>query len=318
MTDQTSVFDYIPDVKDDFYYITWDSLVEDNGKLEPRKGYNDGIDSFKKAVNNAMSSEMNSKYPKVVRTGIGVRCWYMKETIQEPKMLITHNEIKPEKGSELNLLDEGTFKVKYVGEYKCGTTNYPWSLLTSIDNGYDIVMSFRAINNKILRKKSPHKDLNFTLIDAIDNIPAYWFTVGYLLRIKPSIHIRTTLKTHDYIMNKYETVTGQTITDEVFNKYVYVNRNNATFTINCDLRMPVSPIRQYLYLPKNKVDKREGIITKDIELIQNTAYVWTLLNYGFRLGTNHNVDEVFSHVRIQSPEYLEDFERGHNYNEIGN
>jgi len=238
-------------------------------------------------------------------------------TIPEPRMTKAI-EITLVKGSELNLLDEGTFKVKFIGEYKCGTTDYPWAMLSSAERGYDIVMSFKAINNKILRSRSPHTDLNFTLIDSIDDTAAFFFTVGHLLSRQTALHLRTTPKTHTELMDKYERLTGHRITEDIFNKYVYLNTNPGTFTDNADLRVTISPIRKYLYFPKNNVGKREGKVAKGTELIQNTSYVWTLFNYGFRLGTEHDVDEVFGHVRIQSPEYFEDFERGYNYYGVEN
>lgn len=317
MTKQISLFDLLDDVKEDLYYITWDSKKIENGKVRIAKGYNDGLDSFKQTVEKAMKAEIDEGYPKVVRTGAGLKNWYEIETIPEPKMALGI-EITPEKGNELNLLDEGTFKVKFVGVYKCGTTDYPWAILSSAEHGYDVVMSFKTISNKVLRKKSPHKDLNFTLIDSIDDTAAFFFTVGHLLNRQIALHLRTTPKTHTDLTEKYERVTGHRITEDIFNKYVYLNTNPGTFTDNADLRVDISPIRKYLYFPKNNVGKREGKVNKGTELIQNTSYVWTLFNYGFRLGTEHDVDGVFGHVRIQSPEYFEDFERGYNYYGVEN
>lgn len=316
MSEQTSfIKEKIQTINPKLYYITWHI---DMGKGEVRKSYSPGYDSPLRALNIAMRDEVNTaEYPKVVQTGVGVLDWLSKTTEPEPLMRSNMTiEIFPEIGAEVNFLGEGTFKVKLVDEYKDGLCSYPWLLLTSMSNDYDIIMSLRALNHKILRKKSPHKNLNFTLLDSTDNQPAYWFTVGHLLNTA-SLHLRTTTKVDSEVMRKYKQTTGSEITGDLYERFVYRNENEDTFTHNADIRIPVSPIRTQLYFPKNRVGKREGVITKvsgeKIELIQNTDYVWTLFHYGFRIGARHNKDKVIEHVKIHASEFIEDFMKGYNY-----
>ena len=203
-----------------------------------------------------------------------------------------------------------------MGEYKDDLCVYPWLSLTSLSNDYDIIMSLRALNHKILRKKSPHRNLNFTLLNSTENQPAYWFTVGYLLN-NVSLYLRTISKLDSELMRRYKQVTGTDISGSLYEKFVYKNENDGTFSHNADFRIPVTPIRTQLYFPKNKRGKREGQLTKiageKIELVQNTDYVWTLFHYGFRIGTKHNKDKVIQHVKTHALEFIEDFMKGYNY-----
>jgi len=314
---QIHLMDYLNDINPKLCYMTWDV---DLGKGNVRKGFSKGFESPKEALERAMCNELDnySKGCKVVRWGSGVLNWYKKETIADPplKQGIVF-EITLKVDDVIHFLDEGDYRVKAVSKYK----DYPWVLLSSLESKWDIIMSLRAINNK-LRKGSKHRSQNYLVLSSGNSRskPAYWFTIGYLLKNKVELNIRTTPKTDSVVVEKYKKVTGEEIKEDYYNKYIMYNPNNKTFADNADLRIPLQSkfVRQHLYFPENKVGKREGAVKNNIEHIQNTNYVWTLFNYGFRLGIEHNKNEIFEYVTAKEPKFLEDFEKGYKYNEIEN
>lgn len=320
MSEQIKLFEKKPeDVKPELYYITWNSSVKEKTGTRIAKGYGVGKETPIEVINLAMNMESgDDRYPHLVQTGVGVLEWLNRETIPDPTMKANLTvEVCPKVGNEINFLGEGTFVVKSIGIYKEDLYDRPYLVLTSLVNGYDMVISLKALNHKLLRKTSPHKNLNFTLLDSMDNWPAYWFTIGYLLD-KAYMYMRTTPGTDQEIQHRYKVLTGCEITPMLYNKFVYFNDNKGTFTHNADMRILVDKsIRSNLYFPKNKVGKREGILKKEagnkIELIQNTDYVWTLFHYGFRLGEKHNREKVFEYVKTYANSYLNDFKGGFNY-----
>ncbi len=318
MSEQTHLIEYLDSIDPKLYYITWDV---DKGNGDRRKSFSEkGYESPKEALDMAMKYELNNSSGfKTVRPGIETLDWYKRETISDPPMKQNITiEIEPSIGETLSFLDDGDLKVKGLGKYK----NYPWVLLTSLENNYDIIMSLKAINHR-LRKGSKHRSQNYTILSLGNSRskPAYWFTVGYLLKSKVKLNVRTTPNTDTIIADKYEKVTGESITDYYYdNGYIMYNPNTKTFTDNADLFITLNPesVRQYLYFPENKIGKREGVVKNNIEHIQNTNYVWTLFNYGFRLGTSHNKNEIFEYVEVKEREFLEDFRKGYKYGEVEN
>lgn len=315
MSEQTSLFkEKFSDVKSELFYVTYDNLVKDRKNTRIAKGYSPGKESPKEALRIAMEGELGDhQYPRVVQTGVGVIEWLKKDTNPDPIMRSNITiEINPSVGNEVTLENEGTFIVKGKGDYESSLCTYPFLILTSMENNYDVIMSLRALNHKLLRKNSPHKYLNYMLMDdvVIENRPEYWFTVGYLVN-KAEIHLRTTPSTDQKVRSKYRNVVGSDITSELYDKFVYYNDNEDTFTDNADLRLPIDdPNRLRLFFPKNKIGKREGQVTKDHEIFHSTEFVWTLFNYGFRLGTKHNIKKVYSYVNTHQKEYLKYFEEG--------
>jgi hypothetical protein len=305
----------LDDILDDYYYVAW-HIVRSDDKKEV-KSYSVGYPDPKKVLALALNNELGDRrYIYTVHTGFGLKSWLKSKTIPDPEIpKIFSLDIRPKIGDEISFSDEGSFIVKGFGIYKYELGSIKWVLMTSLRTGCDIVMSLKSLNFRILRRSSPHKRLNFTLLDNTKNKDAYWFTVGYLLN-HSEIHIRTTPKTHTEVVERYEKVTGCPITKHCYEEgYIVYNDNDLTFTDNADIRVTLdSPeVRDALYFPKNKIGKREGgLIEPNLELFHNLEFVWTLFTYGFRLGKKHNVKEVTEYVRVQAKKYIKDFERGYN------
>lgn len=304
------------EVELDSYYFTWHGLV-DGTKDVFKKSYSAPQKNVKDIIELAMNREMSGKinnWPNVIRRGASVLRWLETDTVPDSSIKTNKSiEINIRERDQVNLLDEGTFKVEGFGKYNNGLINYPWVLLSSVKHEHDIIISLRALNHKLTRPKSPHKDLNFTLFDTMENNEAYWFTVGYLLNNKAKLCVRTTPTTNEEIVKKYKKITGVSISLDNYEDYVQYNPNEKTFADNADLFIKIKPeIRPGLYFPKNKVGKREGSIKNDIEHIQNTSYVWSLFNYGFRLGTKHRDEKVIEYVKENAREFFENFKEGYN------
>jgi len=298
------------DIRPDYFYQTWHidmgKNVRDN---RYRKGYGPGNKNVKVVLERLLHNEMhNDSFLHVLRTGVGVTDWLKSDTVPEPLMKDSAKiNIEPEVGLQVHFSDEGTFVVKGLGDYQ----GYPWVLLTSLENGYDVIMSLRALNHKVLRKGSSHKNINFTLTNEVSDFHRYWYTVGYLLKNKACLSIRTTPNTHDKVVKLYKKITG---TDVGIKQNVQYNPNEKTFTDNASLSIDVvdNAMRDSLYFPKNKVGKREGIIKKGMEQIHNTEYVWTLFTYGFYLGYTHNIDKITEFVYTNANDFYNDFKKGYN------
>jgi len=298
------------DVKEDYFYETWhvDTKKVSIYEQRYRKNYGRGRKDVKKALEIMLHNEMgNPCFPHVLRTGVGVIDWLHQKTIPEPIMKSNITiKVMPKKGEQVHFADEGTFVVKACGSYE----EYPWVLLTSMVNGYDIIMSLRALNHRLLRNGSLNKNLNFMITNQVNDPCRYWYTIGYLLKNKSCLSIRTTPTTHDRVVTLYKKITG---TDIGIKRYVQYNPNLKTFTDNASLSIGViDPLfRNFLYFPKNKIGKRDGVIRGDMEYIHNTEYVWTLFNYGFYLGDTHNIDKIREFVYINANKFYKDFEKGY-------
>lgn len=298
------------EIKPGYFYETWHIDVgKDERDNRYRKSYGLGNKKAKVILERMLHNEMYSySFPHVLRTGVGVTAWLKLDTIPEPLMKsVVKNGIELDVGSQVHFVDEGTFVVKGLGEYK----GYPWVLLTSLENGYNIAMSIRVLNHRILRKGSSHKNLNFTLTNKVSDFHRYWYTVGYLLKNKACLSIRTTPNTHDKVIELYKKITG---TDIGIKQHLHYNPNEKTFTDNASLSIDVADdtMRDFLYFPKNKVGKREGVIKNGIEQIHNTEYIWTLFTYGFYLGDKHNIDKIIDFIYINANDFYEDFKEGYN------
>jgi len=151
-----------------------------------------------------------------------------------------------------------------------------------------------------------HKKLNHPIIF---NAPreAYWFTIGFLARYG-EIRLRTTPKTEVSVIKDYLEVTGCDVDED----YISYNPNEDTFTDNALLvfNKPAQEILETLYFPLNKEGKTVKEIGNRCE-VYNKSFIWTLLSFGFRTGTDHDIDEIKLHLGRQPLDYIKAFNRGY-------
>jgi len=152
-----------------------------------------------------------------------------------------------------------------------------------------------------------HKKFNHPVIF---NAPreAYWFSIGFIARAG-EIRLRTTPKTEKLVIRDYLEITGC----DVDENYVIYNPNKDTFTDNALIifNKPAQNVLDTLYFPENKNGKRISEVGNNKCEVYNKSFVWTLLSFGFRTGTDHDIDEIKLHLGRQPLDYIKAFNRGY-------
>lgn len=176
--------------------------------------------------------------------------------------------------------------------------------------------SFIKTDN-LMEELSKKHDFHFHILHGI-NGESYWKTAGFLAR-NSSIHIRTTPSTHEEELKKYRDVTGcnsDEINRLIEDKFIIYNPNQQTWSTNASLtfKEPSSEVKDWLVFPENRVGEVDGVIKSENMVIYNKGYIWSLIKYGFRAGSVHDLKEIEEHLRLfENKLYMENFCAGFYY-----
>ena len=149
---------------------------------------------------------------------------------------------------------------------------------------------------------------NQGITPSLGNTSATIFSVGFLAT-NAKLHIQTTSKEHDAVIRRYQALTGENPS------------SNPDFEV-----VPDGPTKWFtqlrLFLPTNippevlehltfGANVRLNARTSGNYELNKTPLIWHLIAIGFRLGKEHDIEKIQSHM-CQTPDDMEQFQAGMN------